>query len=209
MLRGQPGLSRPANTWSAGATEGEARPFLDAAFGDARRSAFEPFFFVGRRINSEKIVPHSPGSPMPAAAGARRYENRGRWFGGRVLVSLPQPTTSPRFPPRIGVRGMLSIAGMTRWVAGMTGLAGATETYERDGEHSSRTGVRDMLSYQSPMPAGAGTPRYENETWSLEVFGCHGCHPSPLDSGLRRNDEFGGGNHSSRIGVRDIWFRTQ
>ena len=48
------------------------------------------------------------------------------------------------------------------WVAGMTGLAGATETHERDGKHSSRIGVRDMPSYQSPMPAGAGTPRYEN-----------------------------------------------
>ena len=48
-----------------------------------------------------------------------------------------------------------------------------------------------MLSYQSLMPAGAGTPRYENETWSLEVFGCGWCHPSPLDSGLRRNDEWG------------------
>ena len=61
-----------------------------------------------------------------------------------------------------------------------------------------------MLSYQSPMLAGAGTPRYENETWSLEVFGCGWCHPSPLDSGLRRNDEFGGVNRSSRIGVRDM-----
>ena len=53
-----------------------------------------------------------------------------------------------------------------------------------------------MLSYQSLMPAGAGAPRYENETWSLEVFGCGWCHPSPLDSGLRRNDELGGWNHS-------------
>ena len=50
-----------------------------------------------------------------------------------------------------------------------------------------------MLSYQSLMPAGAGTPRYEIETWSLEVFGCGWCHPSPLDSGLRRNDEWGAG----------------
>ena len=61
-----------------------------------------------------------------------------------------------------------------------------------------------MLSYQSSVPAGAGAPRYENETWSLEVFGCGWCHPSPLDSGLRRNDELGGWNHSSRIGVRDM-----
>ena len=33
------------------------------------------------------------------------------------------------------------------------------------------------------IPAVAGTPRYENETWSLELFGCGWCHPSPLDSG--------------------------
>ncbi len=45
------------------------------------------------------------------------------------------------------------------------------------------------FSYQSLMPAGAGTPRYENEAWSLEVFGCHGCHPAPLDSRFRGNDE--------------------
>ncbi len=36
----------------------------------------------------------------------------------------------------------------------MMGLAGATETHERDGKHS--------FSYQSLMPAGAGTRRYEN-----------------------------------------------
>ena len=30
------------------------------------------------------------------------------------------------------------------------------------GNHSSRIGVRDMLSYQSPMPAGGGAPMYEN-----------------------------------------------
>ena len=48
-----------------------------------------------------------------------------------------------------------------------------------------------MLSYQSLMPAGAGTPRYENEAWSFEVFGCGWCHPSPLDSRFRENDEFG------------------
>ena len=65
----------------------------------------------------------------------------------------------------------------------MTGLAGATGTHERDGKHS--------FSYQSLMPAGAGTPRYENETWSLEVFGCGWCHPSSLDSGFRRNDGTG------------------
>ncbi len=61
-----------------------------------------------------------------------------------------------------------------------------------NGALESRVGA---FSYQLPMPAGAGTPRYENEAWWLEVFGCGWCHPSPLDSGLRRNDEAGGRNY--------------
>ena len=51
-----------------------------------------------------------------------------------------------------------------------------------------------MLSYQSLMSAGAGTPRYENDAWSLEVFGCHWSHPAPLDSRFRGNDELRGRN---------------
>ena len=63
----------------------------------------------------------------------------------------------------------------------MTGLAGATETHERDGNHPSRIGVRGMLSYQSPMPAGAGTPRCENWVhWLMDGSGvvC-ATHPAP------------------------------
>ena len=45
---------------------------------------------------------------------------------------------------------------------------------------------RRVFSYQSLVPAGAGTPRYENETWSLEVFGCGWCHPSPSGFPLPR-----------------------
>ena len=59
-----------------------------------------------------------------------------------------------------------------------------------DGMHRHSGG--HVFSFQSLMPAGAGTPRYENETWSLDVFGCGWCHPSPLDSRFRENDEFGG-----------------
>ena len=52
---------------------------------------------------------------------------------------------------------------------------------------TSRIGVRDMLSYQSRVPTAAGTPRYENETRSLEVFGCGWCRTlSPLDSRFPR-----------------------
>ena len=46
--------------------------------------------------------------------------------------------------------------------AGMTELAGVTGTCGGDPNHLSRIGVRDMLSYQSPMPVATGTPRYEN-----------------------------------------------
>ena len=85
---------------------------------------------------------------------------------------LPPPLWIPAF------------AGMTRWVAGITGLAGATETHERDGKHS--------FSYQSLMPAGAGTPRYENwGCWLVEVSWVS--LVPPLDSGFRRNDDWGAG----------------
>ena len=56
----------------------------------------------------------------------------------------------------------------------MTGLAGATETHERDGKHPSRIGVRDMLSYQSLMLAGAGTRRYEKPELWLGTANWHG-----------------------------------
>ena len=36
------------------------------------------------------------------------------------------------------------------------------------------------------------------------MCGSFATHTPPLDSRLRGNDEFGGGNHSSRIGVRDM-----
>ncbi len=38
------------------------------------------------------------------------------------------------------------------------------------GNHSSRIGVRDMLSYESLMPAGAATPKYENRGAGWPVF---------------------------------------
>ena len=44
----------------------------------------------------------------------------------------------------------------------------------------SRIGVRDMLSYRSPMPSAAGTPRYENWVhWLIEGFRCRLCPPTP------------------------------
>ncbi len=48
-------------------------------------------------------------------------------------------------------------------------------------EGASRIGVRDMLSYQSLMPAGAGTPRYEKPELWLGTANLHGrfCHAPP------------------------------
>ena len=47
-------------------------------------------------------------SLMPAGAGTRRYKNWGCWLVDWVSLA------TPGFRPRIGVRGMLAIAGMTR-----------------------------------------------------------------------------------------------
>ena len=45
----------------------------------------------------------------------------------------------------------------------------------------SRIGVRDMLSYESLMPAGAGTPRYEEPELWLGTADWHGgfCYAPP------------------------------
>ncbi len=73
---------------------------------------------------------------MPAGAGTPRYEKPELWLGtanwhGGFCHATPRPQrgTSPRatfpsptpsgFQPRIRVRGMLLIAGMTSWVAGV------------------------------------------------------------------------------------------
>ena len=104
------------------------------------------------------------------------YSESARW-----ILLRPTPTPAGDKPPRYRIP---AVAGTTRPV-------GATGTHGCDGRNLSRIGVRDMLSYQSLMPAAAGTPSYENGTWSLEVFGCGWRHPSPLDSGFRRNDGTG------------------
>ena len=51
------------------------------------------------------------GSVVPKRMGVVAYDT-----GWPCLFSSPNP--SPGFPPRIGVRGMLSIARMTNWEAG-------------------------------------------------------------------------------------------
>ena len=57
-----------------------------------------------------------------------------------------------------------------------------------NGALDSRVGA---FSYQSLMPAVAGTPRYENRA-ALVGGSVLGSLVPPLDSGFRRNDESGG-----------------
>ena len=106
--------------------------------------------------------------------------------------SIPAPSG---FRPRIGVQGRL-FAGMT--IRKIDGIP-----------RHNRSGV-GAFSQQSLMPAAAGAPRYEKPALCLGTASWHGgfCHappppqrgtsprttfpiPSPLDSGLRRNDDPG------------------
>ena len=81
----------------------------------------------------------------------------------------------------------------------------------RDGgrlEGASRIGVRDMLSCQSLMPAGAGTPRYEKPELWRGTANWHGgfCHAVPDPSGGQAP-----ALHflipPSTIGLQLIWWR--
>ena len=70
---------------------------------------------------------------------------------------------------------------------GVTGPFGTTGTHQFDWCH--------VFSCQSFVPAGAGTPRFENRVLTGGgVCGSFATHTPTLDSGLRRNDELGGRN---------------
>ena len=81
-------------------------------------------------------------SHVPTAAGTPRYEKPEVWFGkayrhGRFAYA-PRPTPARDKPTRYRIP---AVAGTT-WLGGVTGTRG------RHGNHLSRIGVRDMLSYQ-------------------------------------------------------------
>ncbi len=65
-----------------------------------------------------------------------------------------------------------------------------------EGFNGALENLLSAFSYQSLMLAGAGTRRYENGTWSLEVFGCGWCRPSASP------------DSRTRIGVRGRLFAT-
>ena len=151
-----------------------------------------------------------------ASRGPHTRMNVGRRRVGLSIVwwSLPPPSLLDSSLRRNDEWG----AGMTNVGAGMTnGGAGKTRAGAVVCGHF-RGHVRSF-SYQPLTPAGAGTPRYEKpESW-VGSANWHGgfCHspprpqrgtspsprvvfdratfpiPAPLDSGLRRNDEWGAG----------------
>ncbi len=126
---------------------------------------------------------------MPVAAGTPRYENWLHWWMERFRCRLCPPSpwlgTSPNAtsllrPSAVVVR------------ATVVGLAGRRL-------NPSRIGVRDMLSYQSLMPAAAGTPRFEKPELWRGTANWHGgfcytptpplCGTSPRATGFRPSPE--------------------
>ncbi len=116
---------------------------------------------------------------MPVGAGTPRCENRELWFGtanrhGGFCHAPPRPQrgTSPRATFSHSAIGHRST------------IRQVSPVESRDGgrlEGASRIGVRDMLSCQSLMPAGAGTPRYEKPELWFGTANRHGgfCHAPP------------------------------
>ena len=148
------------------------------------------------------------------------------WYGESARWVLPRPSSAPAGDKSLASRSLRPHyipPSPPLWIpafAGMTiGKIDGIPRHYRSRVTSSRIGVRDMLSDQSLMPAGAGTPRYEKlELWLGTANWHRGfCHappppqratspsprevfdrttfplPTPLDSGLRRNDELGAG----------------
>ena len=92
-------------------------------------------------------------------------------LGGGQSPALQSPLPTPLDS---GLRGN------DDWGAGLT--KGCREWRMRGCWSSlSRIGVRDMLSYQSPMPAVAGTPRCEKPKLCFGMKNWHGgfCHAPP------------------------------
>ncbi len=115
-------------------------------------------------------------SLMPAGAGTPGYEKRELWFGTANrhggfcdAPARPQRGTSPS-PREVFDRATFSHSA----IGHRSTIRQVSPVESRDGgrlEGASRIGVRDMLSCQSLMPAGAGTPRCENRVhWLVGEF---------------------------------------
>ena len=85
---------------------------------------------------------------------------------------------SPGFRPRIGVRGMLSIAGMTNSVAGTIHPGSESGTCFRTNRSSRLAPAHQCMKIK--VLTGGG------------VCGSFATHTPPLDSRFRGNDELGG-----------------
>ncbi len=86
------------------------------------------------------------------------------------------PALTPLSPPLLD-------SGLRRMTIGgpFDGMTKGCREWRMRWSGLSRIGVRDMLSYQSLMPAGAGTPRYEKRELWFGTANQHGglCHAPP------------------------------
>ena len=142
--------------------------------------------------------------PAPYRGSGCAFAGKTKWgrrvdVGGGIAVDVLSRNVSAWIP---------AFAGMTNWGAGTTSAGAVASRHNRSGVGA--------FSYQSLMPASAGTPRYENPELRFRRANSHGGfatpHPGPsggqaprlakrlhspspplLDSGLRRNDELGAG----------------
>ena len=115
----------------------------------------------------------SSQSPMPAGAGTPRYEKPELWFGTANwrggfchAPTRPQRGTSPSAtipsptPHNRNIIETNSSVQVTNWIEGV------------------------YFSYKTIMPAGAGTPRYENGVgWWGRLGAVRATPAPPLDSG--------------------------
>ena len=105
---------------------------------------------------------------------------------GGQSTRLAKSSTALRFLVRPSAMG-LGLGRIRRWRAGVE-VDWRVVAFGQSRGHvtSSRIGVRDMLSHQSLMLAGAGTPRYENSELRFYAATSHGgflpC-PGPTPAG--------------------------
>ena len=142
-----------------------------------------------RTNHSCRLAPAHQGMKMGMVVGSEL-----------VLICRTDPHPSG-FPPAIGGYGTYLRGNDVRG----TGLASARA--EVCGHSRGRV---TLFSYQSFIPAAAGTPRYENQSRGLvqrigtadsatphtdpcggQALALHFPIPTPLDSGLRRSDDSG------------------
>ncbi len=136
---------------------------------------------IGNRIPNTAIRTNRSCRLAPALGGMKRWK-------GSDVVCAPQPVAGDK-PQRY-----ISPAALGCRCSTVVGVAGRSR-------NPSRIGVRDMLSYQSPMPIATRTRGYNR--WLVEVLEYQCLRPRLPWIPFRRNDELGDRNDGARRGHLD------